>query len=344
MSDTLTIHPRPTRLISLWLFVVTGFLVAMIVVGGATRLTDSGLSITQWKPLSGALPPLSTAVWQDEFAHYQQIPEYKLQNRGMTLAQFKRIFWWEWSHRLLGRLIGFVVLIPLLVFAARRQIPPWLGWRLVLLLALGALQGGIGWWMVSSGLGGLGDRLDVTAARLAVHMGMALIILGIAFWTALDVRAGGPLRAPRRPLALGFVAAVWGQAVLGALVAGNDGGYVNNTWPLMDGGLVPHGYAALAPFWRNMLENPAAAQFDHRMGAYLVFLLALWLTARAWRSGDQGFRRAAALVVVLVSAQLVLGIWTVLMVTPLGLGLAHQALGVMVFLSAVNLARLPRQD
>ena len=344
MSDTLTPHPRPARLISLWLFAVTGFLVAMIVVGGATRLTDSGLSITEWKPVSGVLPPLSAEAWQKEFAHYRQIPEYKLQNRGMTLAQFKGIFWWEWSHRLLGRLIGFVVLIPLLIFAARRQIPPWLGRRLVLLLGLGALQGFIGWWMVSSGLGGLGDRLDVTATRLAVHMGMALIILGLAFWTALDARAGGPVHGRRRPLALGFAAAVWVQAVLGALVAGNDGGYVNNTWPLMDGGLLPRDYAALHPLWRNMLENPAAAQFDHRLGAYLLFALALFLAAQARRSGDRGFARAALLVAALVSAQLLLGIWTVLMVTPLPLGLAHQALGVMVFLSAINLARLPRQD
>ena len=342
MSDTATPNPRPPRLVSAWLFAVTGFLVAMIVVGGATRLTDSGLSITEWKPVSGILPPLNADAWQTEFQHYQKIPEYRLQNRGMSLARFKGIFWWEWSHRLLGRLIGFVVLIPLLIFAARRQIPPWLGRRLIVLLGLGALQGGIGWWMVSSGLGGLGERLDVTATRLAVHMGMALVILGISFWTALDARAGGPVRGHPRPLALGFVGAVWGQAVLGALVAGNDGGYVNNTWPLMDGGLVPHGYGALAPLWRNWLENPAAAQFDHRIGAYLVFIYAMVMMVRAWRSGNQGFARATLVVAALVSAQLVLGIWTVLMVTPLALGLTHQALGVMVFLSAVNLARLRR--
>jgi len=201
------------RPISFWLFIVTGFLVAMIVVGGATRLTDSGLSITEWKPITGAIPPLSQKAWQAEFSKYQQIPEYKLQNSTMSLDDFKAIYRWEWGHRLLGRIIGFVVLIPMLVFAARRQISAPLGRRLLLLLGLGAFQGALGWWMVSSGLGGLSERIDVSAYRLAMHMGMALIILGISLWTAFNVRAkdaAGIASQDMRRAAFAFLALVWG--------------------------------------------------------------------------------------------------------------------------------------
>ncbi len=336
-SSDFTAHGA-ARPISLWLIIVTGFLVAMIVVGGATRLTDSGLSITEWKPVTGALPPMSEAAWQEEFQKYQQIPEYKLQNRGMSLSEFKGIYYWEWGHRLLGRLIGFVVLIPMLIFAARRQIKPALGRRLLLLLGLGAAQGALGWWMVSSGLGGLDERLDVSAYRLATHMGMALIILGLAFWTALDVRACEAIAVTTRRMATGFLAIVWVQVILGAFVAGTDGGYINNTWPLMDGGLLPDTYGVLSPFWRNFFENPAAAQFDHRIGAYLVFAFAVLMAVTAWRSGTASVRHAVGGILVLVSAQVLLGIWTLLAVTPVPLGIAHQALGVMVFLGAVRLA------
>jgi heme a synthase len=325
--------------------VVTLFLVLMIVVGGATRLTDSGLSITQWKPVTGAIPPLSAADWQAEFEKYQQIPEYKLQNLGMSLAQFKAIYRWEWGHRLLGRLIGFVVLIPMLVFAARRQIPAWLGKRLLVLLGLGGVQGALGWWMVSSGLGGLEARLDVSATRLAVHMGMALTILAIAFWTALDVRQQhAPAREtqPLQNLAFGLVAAVWVQAILGAFVAGTDGGFIHNTWPLMDGGFMPNDYAALSPLWRNFLENPAAAQFDHRIGAYLLFAFVGYVAWQARKTGPARLHGAAMIVFALVCLQIALGIWTLLAVTPVPLGMAHQALGVVVFLSATRLAYLSR--
>ncbi len=346
MSHTRSQNPMPARRsIALWLFIVTAFLVAMIVVGGATRLTDSGLSITEWKPVTGAIPPLNAAAWQAEFEKYKQIPEYKLQNSTMSLADFKNIYRWEWGHRLLGRLIGFVVLIPMLVFGARRQIPSWLWGRLLLLLGLGGVQGALGWWMVSSGLGGLEDRIDVSAYRLAVHMGMALIILGIAFWTALDAH-GGPGRnvaaSPIRKLAFGFVGLIWVQALLGAFVAGTDGGYINNTWPLMDGGFVPDAYAALSPLWRNIFENPAAAQFDHRLGAYLVLGFVGFMAHRAVKTGDAAIRGAVRLVAALVGAQVLLGIWTLLMVTPVPLGIAHQALGALVFLGAVRLAYISR--
>ncbi len=334
------VSAQSSRPISLWLFIVTGFLVAMIVVGGATRLTDSGLSITEWKPVTGAIPPLSDADWLAEFEKYQQIPEYKLQNSTMNLVEFKSIYWWEWGHRLLGRLIGFVVLIPMVVFAVRGQITGWLGRRLFLLLGLGAMQGALGWWMVSSGLGGLDERLDVSAYRLAAHMGMALIILGIAFWTALDVRGGGNTNQHTlafRWAAYGFLVLVWGQAILGAFVAGTDGGYIYNTWPLMDGGFIPETYGALSPFWRNLFENPAAAQFDHRIGAYLVFAFAITM---AFAVRGTGLRHGAGLVLVLVGAQVLLGIWTLLAVTPVSLGIAHQALGALVFLGAARLAHL----
>jgi len=337
--------PSASRSIALWLFIVTAFLVAMIVVGGATRLTDSGLSITEWKPVTGAIPPLSEAAWQAEFKKYQQIPEYRLQNRGMSLSDFKSIYRWEWGHRLLGRLIGFVVLIPMLVFAIKGQITRRLGRRLLLLLGFGAFQGALGWWMVSSGLGGLDDRLDVSAYRLATHMGMALIILGFAVWTALDVHQGArPPQTDKRfvRLATGFMGLVWVQAILGAFVAGTDGGFINNTWPMMDGGFLPEGYGRLSPFWRNFFENPAAAQFDHRIGAYLVLTCAVLVTMTAWRQVNPAIKRAAGLVLALVCAQVLLGIWTLLAVTPVPLGIAHQALGALVFLSAVRLAHNSR--
>lgn len=337
--------PAASRPIALWLFIVTAFLVAMIVVGGATRLTDSGLSITEWKPVTGAIPPLSEAAWQAEFEKYQQIPEYRLQNRGMSLSEFKSIYRWEWGHRLLGRLIGFVVLIPMLVFAFKGQITRRLGRRLLLLLGFGAFQGALGWWMVSSGLGGLDDRLDVSAYRLATHMGMALLILGFAFWTALDVYQGERPSQPDRRfarMAAGFMALVWVQAILGAFVAGTDAGFINNTWPMMDGGFLPDAYGRLSPFWRNFFENPAAAQFDHRIGAYLVFIGAIVVTLTAWRRATPPLKKAAGLVLVLVCAQVLLGIWTLLAVTPVPLGIAHQALGALVFLSAVRLAHNSR--
>ncbi|PHS28364.1 MAG: heme A synthase [Robiginitomaculum sp.] len=344
-ATTVLAAPNVSGPIALWLFIVTGFLVVMIVVGGATRLTDSGLSITEWKPVTGAIPPLSETAWQAEFEKYQQIPEYRLQNRGMSIAEFKTIYRWEWGHRLLGRLIGFVVLIPMLVFAFKGQVTRRLGRRLLLLLGFGALQGALGWWMVSSGLGGLDDRLDVSAYRLATHMGMALIILGFAYWTALDVRQGE--HPPQTDnsfarIAPGFMALVWLQAMLGAFVAGTDGGFINNTWPMMDGGFIPEGYGHLSPFWRNFFENPAAAQFDHRMGAYLVLISAVFMAMIAWRNTNPAIKRAAGLVLALVCAQVLLGIWTLLAVTPVPLGIAHQALGAVVFLGTVRLAHISR--
>ncbi len=336
--------PEHACTLGVWLIIVTVFLVAMIVVGGATRLTDSGLSITEWKPVTGALPPLNAAAWDAEFEKYRQIPEYKQQNLGMSLDEFKSIYRWEWGHRLLGRLIGFVVLIPMGVFAYQRRINARLGRRLGLLLALGAVQGAIGWWMVSSGLGGLEERLDVSAYRLAIHLGMALLLLGLSYWTVLDVRQinRAPIARPMRALAFGFLGLILVQAILGGFVAGNDGGYVHNSWPLMSGHWLPVDYDVLNPYWRNFIENPAAAQFNHRIGAYLVFACAIGLAGIAWRTGNAVVRRVGGVILLLVGAQVVLGIWTLLAVTPLPLGIAHQALGAMVFLSAVHLAHFYR--
>ncbi len=344
---TVPLTPKnASKAVSLWLLIVTGFLVAMIVVGGATRLTDSGLSITEWKPVTGVIPPLGIEAWQAEFNKYKQIPEFKLQNSTMTLGGFKQIYYWEWGHRLLGRLIGLVVLVPMIVFAIKGQIRGKLAKRLFLLLGLGAVQGALGWWMVSSGLGGLDDRLDVSAYRLATHMGMALIILGIAFWTALEVRHSGTKEkqmADFGKLAIGFVILIWLQAILGAFVAGTDGGYVNNTWPLMDGGILPFSFNTLSPFWRNFFENPALAQFDHRLGAYLVLFSAFGLGVVVHRrQANSRLRQSVRMILTLVVMQVLLGIWTVLAVTPVPLGIAHQTLGVLVYLSAVRFAYLSR--
>lgn len=330
-----------SRAITIWLYVVLGFLVAMIVVGGATRLTDSGLSITEWKPVTGALPPLSAAAWQAEFDKYKKIPEFYLQNSTMDLAGFKAIYRWEWGHRLLGRLIGFVVLIPMLVFMLRGMVSRWLGRRLVLILALGGVQGALGWWMVSSGLGGLSERLDVSAIRLGVHLIMALFITGLTFWTVLDVRYGVSRDTPKprgiwHAIIMVLPVLVLFQAFMGALVAGNDGGYVHNTWPLMDGGLLPDDYAALSPFWRNIVENPALAQFDHRMGAYVLALLVAALVYRF--RADARLFQPLLIVFAMLLVQIGLGVWTLLWVTPLPLGMAHQLVGVLFFLSSLYLA------
>ncbi|HBN29783.1 MAG TPA: heme A synthase, partial [Rhodobacteraceae bacterium] len=271
---------RSRRRIRIWLHVLLALVAVMIVVGGLTRLTDSGLSITEWKPVTGAVPPLSEAAWNEAFTKYQQTPEFRLQNSAMTVAEFKSIYWWEWAHRQLGRVIGLVWAVGFLWFLARRQIPTgWTG-RLVLIGALGGLQGAIGWWMVSSGL--TGRMVDVASYRLAIHLGLAFIIMGLIVWYSMLLKSGdGDLMQARRNregglarLATWLGLAAFLQILLGALVAGIDAGRGYIDWPWMNGEFLPSESFDYSPLWTNFFENPALVQFDHRMLGYLVFLLA----------------------------------------------------------------------
>ena len=252
-----------------WLFAVVGLIVVMVVVGGITRLTESGLSITEWRPISGIIPPLTEADWQAEFANYRRIPEYAAFNQGLTLAGFKQIFFWEYLHRVLGRIIGLAFALPLLWFAIRRQIPAGYGWRLVALLALGGLQGAIGWWMVASGLS---VRTDVSHVRLAVHLLTALTILAGIVWTALDLVAlhRSTLASPARLTGVAIVALalLFVQLAYGAFTAGLDAGYAFASWPLMGDALFPAGVPMADPAWRNAVDNPVLVQFIHRWLAF----------------------------------------------------------------------------
>lgn len=326
-----------------WLVAVAVLVFAMILVGGATRLTDSGLSITEWALVHGVLPPLNEAEWQAEFARYRLTPEYQLQNKGMSLAGFQFIFWWEWGHRLLGRVIGFAFALPLLAFAVLRMLPKGFGWRLVAMLALGGLQGAIGWWMVSSGL--TGDRLDVAAYRLAVHLSMAIGLLALLVWTALDVlapRTGRSGDVAVAPWAMGFVLLLAVQIVLGAFVAGTDAGFVYNDWPTMGGAWWPQGWGSLEPVWRNFVENKQAIQFNHRIGAYALLALAVVFWAKARGSAAPAVRLAGLAVLLGTLGQAALGITTLLaygIVTPphvsgVLIGVAHQGLGAVLFVIA----------
>ncbi len=330
-----------------WLLVLFALVVAMIAVGGLTRLTDSGLSITEWRPVTGALPPMNEADWQAEFAKYQASPEYQLQNSQMDLAAFKSIYWWEWGHRQLGRVIGLVWAAGFAAFWATRRIPAgWTG-RLLALGALGGLQGAIGWWMVASGLSG--RMVDVASYRLALHLGLAFAILGLIAWHVLSLsRPEAQLMQARRSreaklfsLSTGLMHLVFVQILLGALVAGIDAGRAFPTWPLMGEGFFPAD-AFYVPdgggTWRAFFENPGLVQFVHRMVAYLalVFGAVVWWRGRG--SAHALTRGAFTLLAVVLAAQVVLGIVTVLHSAPLGLGLAHQ-LGAVALWVAVIRAR-----
>jgi cytochrome c oxidase assembly protein subunit 15 len=300
----------------------------MVVVGGATRLTNSGLSITEWQPIHGVVPPLNETEWQEEFAKYQQIPEYRVLNRGMSLSEFKGIFWWEWSHRLLGRVIGVAVLVPMIVFFALGFIDRRLAPKLVAIFILGGLQGAIGWWMVASGLS---VRTDVSQYRLAIHLTFACMILAYVLWVARGLRPGPSSSASPalRSVAGVIVVLVFMQIALGGLVAGLDAGFTFNTWPLMDGALVPSGLFVQQPAWRNVFENVATVQFDHRLVAYLLLALTL---AHAFQARRTAFATPAAILAALVIAQATLGVSTLLLVVPLPLALCHQ-LGAVIVLS-----------
>jgi len=318
------------RAIALWLLALALLTAAMVLVGGLTRLTDSGLSITVWDPVMGAVPPLSQADWEATFKAYQATTEFQEQNSWMTLADFKPIFWWEWGHRLLGRSIGLVWLIGFLGFLAARRIPAgWTG-RLILPGALGALQGAVGWWMVASGLTG---RLDVASYRLALHLGLAVIIFVVLLWLALRVRLDevALLQARRRrlPALMGVAGALLGlvflQILAGALVAGIDAGRGYVDWPMMQGQFLPDESFDLTPLWRNFFENPALVQFVHRMLGYLVLAFAVVFVMRCASSGHAATRALGRWSGVAILGQVLAGIVTVMHGSPLEIAITHQA-------------------
>lgn len=331
-----------------WLAVLFALVVLMIAVGGMTRLTDSGLSITEWKPISGALPPMGEAAWAERFEKYQQIPEYQLQNKGMSLAEFKQIYWWEWGHRNLGRLIGLVWALGFFGFLAARKIPT--GWhgRLLALGALGGLQGAIGWWMVSSGLTGM--MLDVASYRLATHLGLAFVILGLIAWHMMKLaRSEAALLQARRGrdaklfgLSTGLLHLAFLQILLGALVAGIDAGRGYTDWPLMAGQVFPPDAFDLTPLWRNFFEDDGLVQFMHRMAGYAVFAFGLVVWSRGHASANATTRRGFDILLALLIAQVVLGIVTVMNSAPLALGLAHQ-IGAVALWVAILYARFNAQ-
>lgn len=337
-----TMPHRARRPVAIWLVVVVVLLLSMIIVGGLTRLTNSGLSITEWKPVSGVIPPISSADWQAEFNNYKKIPQYRLENQDMTLSQFKSIFWWEWSHRLLGRTIGFVVLIPLIAFWIKGYMGRGLKIRLGMLFVLGGLQGLIGWWMVYSGLGSMGDLISVSPYRLVTHFGMALILLGITLWTFLDVASADKRRMWNASLELArlswaLLLLVFVQLLLGGMVAANDGGKIANTWPLMGQGFFPQDWGMLHPFWRNLFEDGLIAQFFHRMGAYAILLFSLFIFFRARRESAFELHQQSNILMFAVLVQVGLGIWTLLAVAPVSLSSAHQYMALIVFLAALNM-------
>jgi len=325
-----------------WLHILLMLVVVMILVGGLTRLTDSGLSITEWKPVTGAIPPLSEETWLAEFEKYKAIPEYQLQNKGMSLADFKTIYWWEWGHRQLGRVIGLVWAIGFFWFLARRTIP--VGWtgRLASLGVLGGAQGALGWWMVSSGL--TGRMVDVASYRLALHLGLAFFILGLICWFLFLLRKTPEelLRARRaREAGLGtlagwLVALLGAQILLGALVAGIDAGRGYIDWPLMGGEFLPSESFDYVPLWSNFFENPALVQFNHRMIGYLVGLFAVYAWWRSRQSPLTATKTAFNGVLAVTGLQMVLGILTVLYAAPWQIAILHQFGAIMLLVFALK--------
>ena len=318
-----------------WLMVIFAFVATMILVGGLTRLTDSGLSITEWKPITGALPPLNEVDWQQEFEKYQAIPEFQIQNSGMDLEAFKSIFWWEWGHRQLGRVLGLVWAVGFVFFLATRRIPPgWTG-RLLGLGVLGGLQGALGWWMVSSGLSG--RMVDVASYRLALHLGLAFFILALTCWYILQLgRSEAALLQARRgreaklfSLSTGLLHFAFLQILLGALVAGIDAGRGYIDWPLMGGQVIPDGMFNLSPWWSNLFENPALVQFVHRLAGYLLVIFGVIVWRRSRASGQIATRGAFNLVLGMLVLQLVLGIATVMQAAAWPIAITHQ-LGAIV--------------
>ena len=325
--------------IRIWLMILFALVFVMIAVGGMTRLTDRGVSSTEWRPLTGAIPPLNAADWALEFEKYQQIDEFQLQNSWMTLTDFKVIYWWEWGHRQLGRVIGLVWAIGFLWFLLRQQIPT--GWlpRLLFLGALGGAQGAIGWWMVASGVTTGEGVLDVASYRLATHLGLAFVILGFITWYALLLgREERDLMQARRAkegkqfsLATGLLHFSFLQILLGALVAGIDAGRYFIDWPLMQGQVFPPDAFNLEPIWRNFFENAGLVQFMHRVAGYLLFVFGIVVWLRGRRSAHPNTRFAFNAVMAVLSLQLVIGVTTVLYAAPVHIALVHQATAVVLW-------------
>jgi heme a synthase len=335
-ADIVSEQPQSPRAIRIWLTIVAAMIVAMVLVGGATRLTESGLSIVEWKPITGTLPPLSEAQWNDAFEAYKTIPQYREMNRGMSLSEFKTIFWWEWSHRLLGRVIGAVFLLPFLFFLARGMVPPNLRGRLWAMFVLGGLQGALGWWMVASGLT---ERVNVSQYRLAAHLILAIAIYALIVWT---LRSIGERRVvhvlPRlRATAYVLIALTFVQIYFGALVAGLRAGLVYNTWPGIDGAFIPS-LARLffeEPWWRNFFDNALTVQFTHRMMAYALLAAVVLHLADVLRAGVVALRGLSAWLVAAVVLQAVLGILTLLYQVPIDIALGHQAGALLVLTLAL---------
>ncbi|MGD0640661.1 MAG: COX15/CtaA family protein [Roseiarcus sp.] len=324
-----------SRAVRAWLFAVAGLIFVMVIVGGATRLTESGLSITQWQPVTGVIPPLSQADWAAEFARYRQIPQFSALNADMTLEGFKTIFYWEWSHRLLARVIGAAFILPALWFWRSGRFKGPLGRQIAVATGLLALEPIVGWWMVSSGLA---ERIEVAQERLALHL-----LIGAATFGALIYAAVGLGERPRESASAGFVAAagalaalIFCQLGLGALVAGLRAGLIDNTWPLMEGRLIPGGVFGLAPWPRSIVDDATTAQFDHRFIAYAVVAstLALAIAARR-RAPRSSLARRGAVLAALAILQTALGIVTLVMVVPIEFALAHQAVALLLFGMAV---------
>jgi cytochrome c oxidase assembly protein subunit 15 len=325
-----------------WLIGVAALIALMVLVGGATRLTESGLSIVEWKPVTGTLPPLTSAQWHEAFEGYRKIPQYRELNAGMTLAEFKTIFWWEWSHRLLGRFIGVAYLLPFLYFLWRGALGAELKRRLWLIFGLGALQGAVGWWMVASGLT---QRTEVSQYRLAAHLILALVIFAAIVWTVrrMQVRPAAAA-APRLKL---FSQLLLGltflQIYFGALVAGLRAGRAYNTWPTIDGAFIPSAERLFfeQPWWRNLFDSVLTVQFEHRMTAYLLLAVALWHAIDATRARAGAVVGGAWWLVAAVLLQAVLGILTLLNQMPIDLALSHQAVAIVVLtIAVVNVERL----
>ena len=338
-SDQASSRPQADTLVGAWLALLCALVAAMVMIGGATRLTDSGLSITEWDFAKHFVPPLSRADWEAEFALYQRTTEYQLQNRGMALAEFRTIYLWEWGHRFLGQLIGVVFALPFLGFLTagrlRGRVLAVLGFGL-----LGGLQGFVGWWMVTSGLYG---RLDVSSVRLAIHLAVAFAIVGYGFWLALD--AFGVPRGrcgPSRRWIAALAVLIYIQVVFGALVAGSDAGRVFNDWPTINHQWAPSNYGEFSPGWTNLTENLVAVQFHHRVLGYTVLVATLTL-AWFWRPASGTGRTAAFWTGAIVMAQVVLGVITLLLGAPLWVSLLHQAVAVALWLSVLFWARTVRQ-
>lgn len=351
-TDNRATAERAQRAVAIWLLACCAMIFLMVLIGGITRLTWSGLSITEWQPVTGIAPPLSATAWQAEFDKYQQTPQYRLMNAGMSLSDFKTIYLWEYVHRLWGRLIGLVYALPFVYFLIQGRIPRRLTWPLAGIFALGAAQGALGWWMVKSGLA---DRIEVSQYRLTAHLALALVIYAATLWAALGLRWSSlpqvstrPFCEPASPASGAGSEWAWRRAsegvlglvsltiVAGGFVAGLNAGLTYNTFPLMDGSFVPAGYAQLEPFVRNWFENVAAVQFDHRILAMttVASVMVLWLAGRRAALPSPANRALHALLAVAL-LQLALGISTLLLVVPIPLAATHQAGAVLLLTAAI---------